>query len=148
MEEKKVNYSLESLLYGMQFRKLLEKKLEPLEKEYGLYKIDMQILFYLDHAGEKNTSSDMMELKMFTRGHISQSLTRLQKKGYIQMEQDLEDRRCTHNYLTKEAYVVIEQVEKIYESVQDIIMKGVTEEERRILSVVAQKVNQNINEEL
>jgi DNA-binding MarR family transcriptional regulator len=90
----------------------------------------------------------MMELKMFTRGHISQSLTRLQKKGYIQMEQDLEDRRCTHNYLTKEAYVVIEQVEKIYESVQDIIMKGVTEEERRILSVVAQKVNQNINEEL
>jgi hypothetical protein len=48
-----MNYSLESLLYGMQFRKLLEKKLEPLEKEYGLYKIDMQILFYLDHAGEK-----------------------------------------------------------------------------------------------
>lgn len=143
-----MNYSLDALLYGMQFRKLLEKKLEPLEKEYGLCRIDMQILFYLGHAGEKNTSSDMMELKMFTRGHISQSLGRLQKKGYIQIEQDWEDRRCTHNHLAKEAYAVIEKFGKCYENVRSIIMKGVTEEERKTLAIVAQKVNQNINEAL
>ena len=95
-----MDYSLDTLLYGMQFRRLLEKKMQPVETEYGLYKIDVQILLYLKHAGKHNTSKDILQLNMFTRGHISQSLSRLQKMGYVRMEQDLDDRRCTHNYLT------------------------------------------------
>ena len=140
-----MNYSLESLLYGMQFRKLLEKELEPLEKEYGLCKIDMQIMLYLGTAGEHNTSKDIMQLKMFTRGHISQSLSRLQKKGYIMMEQDMEDRRCTHNHLTVNAGGVIKKLQSTFNKIQDIILQGVTEDEQRVLATVAQKVNQNIN---
>ena len=46
-----MNYSLDTLLYGMQFRRLMEKEMQPLETEYGLYKIDVQILLYLKHAG-------------------------------------------------------------------------------------------------
>ena len=71
---------LESLLYGMQFRRLLEKKYEPIETRYGLYNIDILILLYLDKAGEYNTSKDIMRLNMFTKGHISQALSRLQKR--------------------------------------------------------------------
>ena len=95
-----MNYSLDTLLYGMQFRRLMEKEMAPIETTYGLQKIDMQILIYLKHAKELNTSKDIMKMNMFTRGHISQSLSRLQKKGLVRMEQDQEDRRCTHNYLT------------------------------------------------
>ena len=72
-----MNYALDTLLYGMQFRKLMEKEMQPIETEYGLYKIDVQILLYLKRAGEQNTSKDIMQMNMFTRGHISQSLSRL-----------------------------------------------------------------------
>lgn len=143
-----MNYTLDTLLYGMQFRRLMEKEMNPIESQYGLQKIDMQILIYLRHAGECNTSKDIMQLNMFTRGHISQSLSRLQRKGYVRMEQDLKDRRCTHNYLTEDARPIIVKLEEIYQKIREIVFDGVTEEEKKTLAVIAQKMNQNINKYL
>ena len=140
-----MNYSLEAMLDGMQFRRLMEKELGPVQKEYGIYRIDMEILLYLSRAGERNTPKDMLELGMFTRGHISQSLSRLQKKGYVVMEQDCRDRRCIHNHLTPDAMIVIGQLSQVYEKVHSIALNGVTEEEKRILAGIAQKVSRNIN---
>ena len=143
-----MNYSLDTLLYGMQFRRLLEKEMQPLETQYGLQKIDIQILLYLKHAGEQNTSKDIMKLNMFTRGHISQSLSRLQKTGYVRMAQDQDDRRCTHNYLTEDAAPVIRKIEKISRKIKEIILEGVTKEEQQVLASAAQKMNRNINKVL
>ena len=119
-----MNYSLDTLLYGMHFRRLMEKEMAPIETTYGLQKIDMQILLYLKHADEHNTSKDIMQMNMFTRGHISQSLSRLQKKGYVRMEQDLQDRRCTHNYLTEDSQIIIVKLEEIYRKIKDIVFEG------------------------
>ena len=135
-------------MYGMQFRRLLAKEMQPVEIKYGLQKIDMQILLHLKRAGEQNTSKDIMRLNMFTRGHISQSLSRLQKMGYVRMEQDPDDRRCTHNYLTDEASAIIRKIEKISRTIREIVLEGVTEEEQKILVDVAQKMNSNIEKVL
>lgn len=143
-----MNYALDTLLYGMQFRKLMEKEMQPIETEYGLYKIDVQILLYLKRAGEQNTSKDIMQMNMFTRGHISQSLSRLQKKGLVRMEQDQEDRRCTHNYLTEGASAVIRKIEKISKKIREIILDGVTQEEQKVFASVAQKMTHNIEKVL
>lgn len=132
----------------MQFRRLLAKEMQPVETKYGLQKIDMQILLYLKRAGEQNTSKDIMRLNMFTRGHISQSLSRLQKMGYVRMEQDPDDRRCTHNYLTDEASAIIRKIEKISRTIREIVLEGVTEEEQKILVDVVQKMNSNIEKVL
>ena len=136
--------SLQSLMYGMQFRRLLEKRYESVETRYGLYNIDILILLYLDRAGQFNTSKDIMKLNMFTKGHISQALSRLQKKGYIKIEQDSEDRRYAHNYLTEEASPIMEKVKKISREIRETIMEGVTEEERKNLTELAEKVMGNL----
>ena len=140
--------SLEAFLYGTQFRRLMEKELEPVERRYGLQKIDMHILFFLAKSADHNTAKDIVQLNMFTKGHISQSLTRLQKKGYIQIMQDKEDRRCTHNYLSGDADEIIQELKKAYRNIQDIILNGVTEEEQAVLASVAKKVGQNIKSAL
>ena len=140
--------SLEAFLYGTQFRRLMEKELEPVERRYGLQKIDMRILFFLAKSSDHNTAKDIVQLNMFTKGHISQSLTRLQKKGYIQIMQDKEDRRCTHNYLSGDADESIQELKKAYRNIQDIILNGVTEEEQAVLASVAKKVGQNIKNAL
>ena len=143
-----MNYSLDTLLYGMQFRRLMEKEMQPIETEYGLYKIDVQILLYLKHAGAQNTSKDIMRMNMFTRGHISQSLSRLQKKGYVRMEQDLEDRRCTHNYLTESASDALSKIERMSKQIRNIVLEGVSEEEPTVFATVAQKMTRNIEKVL
>ena len=129
-----VNYEIFTMLYGMKFRRFMEKMLKSIEEEYELNKVDLQI-----------SSKDIMELEMFTRGHISQSLGRLQKKGYVLIEQDPEDRRCTHNNLTERADEVIGKLRKVFERMQTVIMDGVTEEERLVLAGVIEKVNGNID---
>ena len=143
-----MTHSLEAFLYGTQFRRLMEKEMEPVERRYGLQKIDMHILFFLAKSADHNTAKDIVQLNMFTKGHISQSLTRLQKKGYIQIMQDKEDRRCTHNYLSGDADEIIQELKKAYRNIQDIILNGVTEEEQAVLASVAKKVGQNIKNAL
>ncbi len=143
-----MNKAVETLLYGMQFRRLMEKKMEAVEQEYGLQRIDMHILFFLENSGEHNTSKDILKLHMFTRGHISQALNRLQKKGYVRVQQDERDRRCIHNYLTDDAGAITEVLRGIYKNIRDIVLDGVTEEEQEVMERVARKVNQNISKVL
>jgi DNA-binding MarR family transcriptional regulator len=144
----RMSQSLEALLYGTQFRKLLEKELGAVQKEYGLCKIDIQILFYLYTAGRQNTSRDIGELNLFTKGHISQSLSRLHRKRLITMVHDDEDRRCVHNILTASAGRIIEKVNLAYMRVNTVVFADVTDEEKEILLSVAKKINHNIREEV
>lgn len=139
-----MNRSLEVLLNGMQFRKLLEKELEALRGEYDLCKIDVQILFYLYKAEDRNTPRDIVELKLFTKGHISQSLARMQKRNLIVMVHDEKDRRCMHILLCPDAESIIQQVCDVYERVNADIFHGITEEEKRSFISVAKKINKNI----
>lgn len=148
MEGMRMNQSVEAMLYGRQFRKLLEKELSSVEKEYGLCKIDIQILFYLYTAGKRNTARDIMGLNLFTKGHISQSLSRLQRKRLITMVHDDVDRRCVHNFLTASAQRIVGEVNRAYVRVNAVVYRDVTDDEKRVLLSVAQKINRNIREEV
>ncbi len=140
------NCSVEAMFYGMHFRRLVEKEIEPIREKYGLCRIDAQILMYLgDHQNEKDTSKDILKLNMFTKGHISQSLTRLQKAGYVYMEQDSKDRRYTHNYLTDKAKKLVTSIKKRHAELWEEIMNGITDEEKEVLKNVAIKINKNIS---
>lgn len=143
-----MNQSLEVLLNGMQFRKLMESEFEVIYKEYNLCKIDLQILYYLYTAGEHNTSKDILDLELFSKGHISQSLSRLQKMNLIIMVQDEDDRRYVHNVLTQDASKVLADLKEVYDRINHIVLKGVTEDEKRILVSLAQRINDNIRNEL
>ena len=133
------------LLYGMQYRHLLEQRSEPLMKKYQLNRIDLMILIYLASAGEKDTSKDIQSLNMFTKGHISQSLSRLQKNGYLEIRRDPDDRRCTHNILTEKSIPARQDMGRISSEVEEIVFRGLTEQEIQELSVISSKIDANIN---
>lgn len=140
-----MKYTFEELFSGVQYKKLFDREFEPLQKEYDLCKIDMQILFYLYSAGEKNTSKDIVELNMFTKGHISQALSRLQKKKLIVMVQDQEDRRCMHIIVNrKQAEEIVDKVRETYEQMNEIAFQGITEEEIELFRFITDKIKNNI----
>ena len=139
---------LEALLYGSQFRKLLEKKYETIEKRYGLYNIDILILLFLENAGENNTPKDIMEMKLFTKGHISQALGRLQQKGYVKIEHDHRDRRYAHSYLTEDAGRLLEEIKKASREIRRILTAGISPEQQSVLTQTAEKIEENIRRAL
>lgn len=143
-----MDWMLEGLLQGTQFQTLYNRKIESLREEYHLRKIDIDILYFLYKSGEHNTSKDICNLHLFNKGHISQSVDRMVKQELIHAVHDTEDRRCVHLVLTEKAVQIIEQATKLRSQMYNIILQGVTEEERKVLHQVSEKVNQNIKNAL
>lgn len=140
--------SIEVLLYGSKFRKLYEKQILDVFGDYHLKKIDVEILYFLHCSGNNNTSKDIVHLNMFTKGHISQSVDRMEKQNLIHLVQDGNDRRCTHLVLTKEADDIIQRIVVLRERLKNVIFSGLTEQEMKELTSISKKIEKNINDAL
>ena len=116
-----------------------------LHAEYGLKKIDIQILQYLSKAGQYNTAKDIVALGLFTKGHVSQSLTNLKARGLVDAVQDTDDARCVHIQLNSVAYDVIDQIDTIYERILSVMFQGIAEEDLETFKKVGQQIVKNIN---
>lgn len=136
--------SVELFLNGVRFRKLFERELADVRKKYDLCKIDVQILEYLHDAGECNTSKHIVDIGLFTKGHVSQSLNRLYKREMIDMVHDEQDRRCVHIILRQSAEQIVEEVNEVQSRVNAIVFQGISDEELHSLSCIANKINDNI----
>ena len=143
-----MDWMLECLLQGTQLQKIYNQKIEALRKEYSLRKVDIDILYFLYKSGEHNTSKDIGDLNLFSKGYISQSVSRLEEQQIIYAIKDEEDRRCMHIMLTDRAEGIVEEITALRKQMYDIILKGVTQEERDVLFRVSRKVNQNIRSAL
>ena len=138
---------IEAFLNGVRFRKLFDKEFEPIRKKYNLCRIDLQILTYLESAGEFNTSKNIVDTGFFTKGHVSQSLTRLHQMGTVSMEQDQQDRRLIHLFLAEKARSIVEEERAVRRKIMEIVFRNVTEEEKQMLLRIANKIIDNIQEE-
>ena len=133
---------LKGLLYGSQYRKFIDQEMGEIEKKYGLNRVDIQILFYLYRAGEHNCFKDIAEQKFFTKGYISQSLSRLQQMKLVKTLQDREDKRCVHIFLEEK------EIQVIYDASDELLFSGVTGEEKEIFLKVVRKISDNIKNEI
>lgn len=139
---------IEVLLYGNKFRRLYEKFILNIMGDYGLKRIDVEILYYLYCSGCHNTPKDIMNLDMFTKGHISQSVDRMQKLKIIKSVQDGNDRRCMHLVLTESADEIIDRILILKKSIKEVIFKDLTDEEKEFLLMLSRKIEKNIDNEL
>lgn len=138
---------VEIFLNGVRFRKLFDQEFGPLRKKHDLCRIDLQILTYLENAGEYNTSKNIVDTGFFTKGHVSQSLNRLHQMDLVKMEQDKQDRRLYHLFLTEKAGEIVDEVHRIQERINKIVFKDIPEEELHMLSKTAAKIIDNIQRE-
>lgn len=143
-----MDWMLEGLLQGTQFQKIYNRRIEDLRKEYNLRKVDIDILYFLYKSGEHNTSKDIGDLNLFNKGHISQSIGRMEEQQLIYAIRDQDDRRCMHIMLTDKAVKIVEEITVLRRQMYNIILKGVTREEQNVLLSVSRKVNENIREAL
>ena len=140
--------ALEVILSGNQFKRLYESEIASLREKYGLRKIDVEILYFLYISGEKNTSKDLKELQLFTKGHISQSVDRMKQAEFIEYRTDARDRRRIHLFLTDKAIKVIGQISSIRQQMYETIFQGITPEEKQALLSVAAKIAKNMERAL
>lgn len=89
-EEKRTDLEeqIEAIFRGGQFRQLTELYFAHIKEQYGLKRIEMEILYYLSQGGEHNTSIDVCRRLRANKGHISQAMDSLRKRGLLETRQD------------------------------------------------------------
>ncbi len=139
---------IDNLLHGVQFKQLMEYRIAEIREKYDLRKVDIEILYYLSKSSGRNTSKDIKTDTKINKGHISQSIDRLQKQGLLIFVPDEDDRRCVHLSITDQARPVVQNIETVWNELNNIIFEGITEEEKQVLSVVAGKIARNMENAL
>ena len=130
------------------FKKLYEKKLCKIYEKYDLRKIDMEIVVYLGNCGNEDTARDIANTNMFTKGHISQSIKRLAELGFVEINQDKNDKRVQHLKVTENVRPMLEELKKEKDNVATCVFAGITEEENQMLAQIFDKMCANIMKEM
>ena len=133
---------------GMKMRKLLDKKSEVLTQKYGVRNVELEILLFLYHSPCGDTAKDILEEKNLSKAHISKSVDNLRAKGFVVLTQDENDRRKRHIELTQKAVEAAKEMLEVHNECKEVIMRYVTEEEKKVMNRVMEKMLASLDEEL
>lgn len=140
--------NLEILLSGQQFKKLYERKYNPISKKYGLAKIEIEILLFLQNNQFYDTAKDIVVLKSFAKSYVSKAIDSLIKHGYVIRKLDEHDRRSVHLKISPDAQPIVEEAMALRNSLKEILYKDISTDEKQLMEKLARKISKNIREAL
>lgn len=91
----------------------------------------------------KDTAGDIVELRMLSKGNVSQAVESLIQKSFLARKQDAEDRRKIHLSLLPAAEPIIQAVEKKQKEFGCEIFRGFTEEEVCLFHEMNSRIAEN-----
>ncbi len=139
---------VEAILRGGQFKRIIENALMDIRERTGLKRVEVEIIRFLHFSGEKNTMKEICTYLQMNKGHISIAIDGLCKKKLITARQDDKDRRFVHYFLTNEANMIAEDIDKEWNLMMKKLVKGISYEDLENFKRVAKMIGNNIAEVL
>lgn len=124
--------------------KLRESVLKKICDQYELTMIQGNIITFLYNNPGKDTATDIVELRMLSKGNVSRAVEELIQKKLLKRELDKKDRRVIHLLLLPSVDEIIEQIKKEQEKFQKEIYRGFSEEEMEIYLKLNERMRKNI----
>lgn len=137
--------SVDVLLRGRKFKKMVNTAFEGLREEHGLKQIDIELLLFIENQPDAS-ASDIRKTLDLNKGHVSTALFELCQKGFLLSCSSPEDRRYVYYRLTEKGQAFIEEAKKLRTQLFRQLFRGVTPEEHEALCSVMNKLRQNIEE--
>ncbi|MDD3797128.1 MAG: MarR family transcriptional regulator [Lachnospiraceae bacterium] len=131
------------LVNNRRLMKLHENMLKDICGEYQLSLTEATIISFLHNNPEKDTAADITELRMLSKGIVSQSVESLIQKSLLQREQDAADRRKIHLSLMPAAQTITKSIERIQKNLYDEIFAGLSEEEQELFNQIHNRIMEN-----
>ncbi|MCC8065201.1 MAG: MarR family transcriptional regulator [Clostridiales bacterium] len=129
-------------------KRLFERRSKALLEAYQLRMIELDILLFLSHSQGAPTATDIIKAKHISKAHVSKSIERLHRQGYVTLYEDEGDRRILRIQLLPQADEVVAQADQIRSECKDAMLRDVTEEELACLGAVLGKIARNIDDAL
>ena len=123
--------------------KLHETMLKQICQDYHLSLIEATIISFLYNNPGKDTAADIVELRMLSKGNVSQAVESLIQKSILQRKQDTEDRRKIHLSLTPAAQPITQELEIISKEFLEEVFSGLSQEELELLERMNDRIIEN-----
>lgn len=128
--------------------KLHENMLKQICVKFDLSLIEANIISFLYNNPGKDTAGDIVELRLLSKGNVSQGVEMLVGKGLLLRTQDKEDRRKVHLTLSKETEHVTEEMKRRQLMLQEQIFSGFSKEDKKQLEELSKRIMENTEKAL
>ncbi len=123
--------------------KLHETLLKDICEKYGLTLIEANIISFLYSNPGRDTARDIVELRMLSKGNVSQAVELLIQKSLLKRTPDQADRRIIHLTLLPAAAPITKAIEDSRSQFQKELFSGFTEEERQLYHQLNGRIIEN-----
>lgn len=120
--------------------KLHESMLKGICETYRLSLIEATIISFLYNNPGKDTAADIVELRMLSKGNVSQAVESLMQKSLLQRRQDTEDRRKIHLSLTQAAQPITVSLKELFQQFHEELFFGLSKEELELFDRVNEQI--------
>lgn len=128
--------------------KLYDQHLENIRTEHHLSHIEITIISFLHNYPNKDTATDISEIRMLPKGNVSQGVESLIQKSLLLRTPDTSDRRKIHLSLTDKAVPIVEEIEKAKTIFGKKIFDGFSPEELDFYIKMNERIHCNVQREL
>ena len=142
--DRKTGYRTSMLIGFRRMIKLHEAMLKEVCQKYQLTQIEGSIISFLHNNPGKDTAADIVDLRMLSKGNVSQAVDSLMQRSLLKREPDQQDRRKIHLFLQQEAEPVIRDIEQMQIHYSEEMFAGLSEEEWEQFQRINDKIMENV----
>ncbi len=128
--------------------RVLNRMMTETARNLGVTKPEMDVLLFLYNNPQYDKAADVSELRFLAKSYVSKAVDLLQKRGYLQVQNDEKDRRVMRLKLTPAADPLIAAGNETRERFLKILFEGVSQEELQTMQKVHQKMMENLERNL
>ena len=89
-------------------RSLYSAQLDAVGREFGLARVELDILLFLANNPQFDTATDIVERRCISKAHVSQSVKSLEQRGYLERRYVGDNRRTIHLRLLEGAQEAVD----------------------------------------
>ena len=123
--------------------KLQEQMLKNICEKWRLTITEGKVITFLYNNPGKDTAADITELRMLSKGNVSQAVESLIQKGLLTRSADQNDRRKIHLSLLSPAKEITNAIHVMQKNLYGQIFNGLSEEDLKIYERINQKIMEN-----
>ena len=143
---------MEESLLLLKIKKLDNDIMKKLSKYYniklkGITATQVQIIKYISNSKDKVYQKDIEHFLGLTRATTSGVLKTMEKHDLIEKRDNLFDARSKEIVLLNNGKEILSKAEKILYSIENSMLKDISDEDKELFIKVLNKINSNINKE-
>ena len=128
--------------------RVLNRMMTETARNQGVTKPEMDVLLFLYNNPQYDKAADVSELRFLAKSYVSKAVDLLQKRGYLQVQNDEKDRRVMRLKLMPAADPLIAAGHETRERFLKILFEGVSQKELQTMQKIHQKMMENLERNL